>query len=1072
MALGAGSIAFTGVNADGSDNLAFVALEEIAVGTVIYFRDDEWNGTAFSDDAESVFSWTATSTIAAGTIVTIDTINSAAPTSNLGTIAYIDVPGPNTTNTGYSNDGDTIYAYIGTAATPEAFLAAVATNGFSTANGVLAGTGLTVGQTALELTGAVDIAAFNGARNSQAALSDYAALLNTAANFVTQNAGGDQGADGTNPDIPFDATAFTVAGAAEEQTVGFTTLSVGKAEGDDGSVEFTFVIARTGGTTGQLDVSGTVSSAQADAADFVGAPLANGFSAVIADGEDSTTVTIRVSGDTTIESGERFTLSVTEAVNDDASVEVTVNAAADEATGLIQNDEAGAAIDGITVYDAADVASLAGAETAPQATGAVQLIRMGHFSGTGSVATGRSEVVAYDKANADLYIVNNAQDAVAGSDGRIDVAHITAAGTMEAAGSINLAGLPGFGFVNSVAVKNGLIAVAYQNAVADQPGAVAFYDTATKTLVGEVVTVGVLPDQVVFSPDGTKLLISNEAEALSASNNPVGSVSIIDLSAGVAAATVQTIGFGALAGNEPVLQDRGLALFPGQPADADIEPEYISISPDGTRAYVTLQEVNAVAVIDLTDHSADRPLAIQPLGTIDRSLLGNAFDPSDRDNAAGTGPAISIRNFDVLSLPQPDAIASFSTGGATYFITANEGDARVGVTDEATFADASYVLDPTLYPNAAALKANSELGRLRVLTNMGDTDGDGDYDQIYTYGGRGFSIFRQEADGSLTKVRESGSEFERILADQFPTLFNVENNSAIDNRSDNKGPEPEGVTIGTVGDRLYAFITLERVGGVMIYDVTDPENASYVGFRPATADDYAPETILFISAADSPTGQALVVTANEVSGTTTLYRVQATTEGADLITGGAQAEALSGAGGSDTLEGFDGADTLNGGKGADSLSGGIDSDLLQGGLGQDTLRGGDGDDRLKAGDGDDLLLGGAGADRLFGEAGDDIFAFTSASDSVPGAVDVIYGFQTGDIIDLSAIDADGDSSNGDTAFEFIGTTGFTGEVGELRIAVNGVGVARVLADIDGDGAADVSFRVKGGTELTDTDFVL
>jgi Ca2+-binding RTX toxin-like protein len=724
-------------------------------------------------------------------------------------------------------------------------------------------------------------------------------------------------------------------------------------------------------------------------------------------------------------------------------------------------------VEGVVVYDAAEVAALAGAETAPDATDRVTLTRLGSFNGTGAAAAGRSEVVAFDAASGNLFIVNNAQDAIAGSDGRIDIANITAEGQLLAAGSIDLVGLPDFGFVNSVAVKNGLVAVAYANPDATLPGRVVFFDAASGVQVGDTVVVGVLPDNLTFSPDGSKVLVANEAEAVSAASNPAGTISIIDVVGGVPGATARTISFTALNGEEAALSGQGVALFPGQAAAADIEPEYISVSPDGTRAYVTLQEANAVAVIDLTDPTADRPLSIQPLGFIDRNLEGNAFDPSDRDDAEGDGPAIDIRTFDVLSLPQPDAIASFSTGGATYFITANEGDARVGIVDEVTFSDASYVLDPTLYPDAAALKANSELGRLRVITSLGDTDGDGDYDQIHTYGGRGFSIFRQEADGSLTKVRESGSEFERILADQFPTLFNVENNSAIDNRSDNKGPEPEGVTVGQVGDRLYAFITLERVGGVMIYDVTDPESASYVGFKPATAADYGPETVIFISAEDSPTGQALVVSANEIAGTTTLYAVQARTADGDDLRGAADADSLFGGAGDDTISGGANADSLYGAADNDELSGGLGADLLLGGAGDDTLLGGADDDRIRGGLGDDVIDGGEGLDRLSGKDGADRFVFTDASHSAAGAGDVIADFESGDLIDLSAIDADGDSLNGDTAFVFIGSAAFSGTAGELRLTDRGV-----AGDVDGDGVDDFAVRLPGAAPLVEADFVL
>jgi len=663
-------------------------------------------------------------------------------------------------------------------------------------------------------------------------------------------------------------------------------------------------------------------------------------------------------------------------------------------------------VGGVHVYDAAP--SLQGAAAVPTATDAVQLVRLGAFTGTGAVAAGRAESVDFDAASDNLYVTNLAA-------GRIDIAHLDASGAATAAGGFDLTTLPGYGGVNSVAVKHGVVAVAYGNSDPSLAGYVALYDAATGTLQ-KVLQAGVLPDQVTFSPDGKKLLVANEGEAISSANNPQGSVSIIDLSHGAANATVSnTISFASLNGSEAALKAQGLALYPGQAAANDIEPEYITVSPDGTRAYVTLQEVNAVAVIDLTNAAADRPLAIQPLGGIDRLLDGNQFDPNDQNG-------ISLGNFDVISLQQPDAIASFTVGGATYFITANEGDARVGtgLVDEARLSSGSVKLDTTAYPDGKP----AALARLNVITSAGDTDGDGDIDQITTFGGRGVSIFRQNADGSITKVRETGGEFERIIAQINPALHNTENGAGPDNRSDNKGPEPEGVTVGAVGGRLYAFVTLERVGGVMIYDVTDPANASFVGYEPATSQDFAPEVVKFVSAADSPTGQALFISANEVSGTTTIYTIANQSAGNDSIQGGPEGDHLLGRAGNDTIVGLGGDDTLDGGAGADLMKGGVGADTYgvdnvgdkieeAAGGGVDTVRtdlggyrlgltienltltgqgniagyGGAGDNVLTGNGGSNLLDGGAGADTIVGGAGHDTLAGGAGDDSLSGGAD-------------------------------------------------------------------------------------
>jgi VCBS repeat-containing protein len=560
-------------------------------------------------------------------------------------------------------------------------------------------------------------------------------------------------------------------------------------------------------------------------------------------------------------------------------------------------------IGGIRVYDAAQ--SLEGQVPVPVATDDLVMVRLGSIQG----ASAGAESVATE--NGRVYATNVNGNA-------INVHTITAGGALVNESPIALSGLPGYkpGGVNGVAATNGVLAVAYENVVAGQGGHVALFNAADSSLI-KTIQVGVLPDQLTFTPDGMKLLVANEGEAISTTVNPVGSVSVIDLSAGAAAAGVSnTISFASLNGYEAALKLQGLALFAGQAAAADIEPEYIAVSADGTRAYVTLQEVNAVAVIDLTDPGATAPLAIQPLGAIDRNLAGNAFDASDQDG-------IDIATADVLSLPQPDAIASFTVAGVTYFVTANEGDSRVGtgISDSVRLNSASYVLDPVAYPDAAALKANAALGRLNVLTSIGDTDGDGDFDQIHTLGGRGISIFRQEADGSITKVRETGGEFEAIIAANHASLYNSNQSlaaSSVDSRSDDKGPEPEGVAIGQIGDRTYAFVGLERVGGIMVYDVTDPANARFVTYRPETAQDLGPETQAFISAASSPTGQALLVSGNEISNTVTLYSVQVQDDTANTLIGGAEADSFRARGGDDAITGNGCNDAIDGGEGSDT----------------------------------------------------------------------------------------------------------------------------------------------------------
>jgi len=256
----------------------------------------------------------------------------------------------------------------------------------------------------------------------------------------------------------------------------------------------------------------------------------------------------------------------------------------------------------------------------------------------------------------------------------------------------------------------------------------------------------------------------------------------------------------------------------------------------------------------------------------------NGLDASDRDNL------INIRQWPVYGMYMPDAIAAFTTLSGEFLITANEGDAREydGFEEEVAVKDVD--LDPTVFPTGRAMQNNALLGRLAITSTLGDIDQDGDYDQLFSFGARSFSIW--STDGSL--VYDSRDEIERTIAADpvYAPYFNANNtSSSFDNRSDNKGPEPEGVAVGQVAGRVYAFVGLERIGGLYVVDVTEPaapEFVQYVNHRNfaagddlANAGDLGPEGILFIPSSESPNGKALVVVGNEVSGTTTVYEINA-----------------------------------------------------------------------------------------------------------------------------------------------------------------------------------------------------
>lgn len=398
------------------------------------------------------------------------------------------------------------------------------------------------------------------------------------------------------------------------------------------------------------------------------------------------------------------------------------------------------------------------------------------------------------------------------------------------------------------------------------------------------VMVGVLPDMVKITPDGTKALVANEGEPSDDYTlDPEGGVSFIDLTVGVENLTddnVNTVSFEGF--SEDIIN--GARIFgPNASVAQDLEPEYIAITPDSAFALVTLQENNAIAGIDVAGEGI---IAVNGLGYKDHSLPGNEFDASNEDGQ------INIQNWPTLGMYQPDAIAIYEANGTIYAVTANEGDAReyifedadgnevVAYSEEARVADVT--LDPDAFPNAEELQAEDQLGRLLMTTSQGDTDGDGDFDVLYSFGARSFTIWDVNT-GEV--VFDSGADFENITAELIPDAFNSQGlNESFDNRSDDKGPEPEGVVLGEVNGEWYAFIGLERVGGVMVYNISDPAGAYFVAYannvnldaeaESADTGDIAPEGLVFVSAEDSPNGTALLIITNEVSGSITVYGIE------------------------------------------------------------------------------------------------------------------------------------------------------------------------------------------------------
>lgn len=428
------------------------------------------------------------------------------------------------------------------------------------------------------------------------------------------------------------------------------------------------------------------------------------------------------------------------------------------------------------------------------------------------------------------------------------------------------------GGVNSVAVKNGIVAAAVEADVKQDNGSVVLFDTNGNFL--NQLAVGALPDMLTFSTDGKTLMVANEGEPNDDyTNDPEGSVSIIRIHGKATSLTQSDVTQVTFDQFNPGNIDPNIRIYgPNATVAQDLEPEYIAIAKDNKTAWVSLQENNAFAIIDIQSATVSQLVS---LGTKNHNVIQNALDASNKDDK------INLQPWPVQGFYMPDSIASYRYQGKNFVVSANEGDSRdyEGFSEEKRIG--KLTLDAAKFPNAAELQLDENLGRLKSTTANGDSDGDGDIDTLFSYGARSFSIW--DANGKI--VFDSGSDFARITAHLLPDNFNSTNdeNDSFDNRSDDKGTEPEALTIGTIRGKAYAFIGLERMGGVMIYNISNPYSPQFVQYinnrdfsgDPVTntAKDLGPEGMTFIPENQSPIRAPLLIVSNEVSGSTTIYKL-------------------------------------------------------------------------------------------------------------------------------------------------------------------------------------------------------
>ena len=528
---------------------------------------------------------------------------------------------------------------------------------------------------------------------------------------------------------------------------------------------------------------------------------------------------------------------------------------------------------------------------------------------SGVYHNGAAEITGWHNNSKSIFVVNSGQQTI----DILDASSLTSQPLNE---PMNTSNIPKRGFIklqqflprialgnaNSLALHGDILVVAAEAEDKQEDGVIILFevDKTGQPVYKDYVHVGALPDMVTFTPDGQFVLVANEGEPSDDyKNDPEGSLSIVAINGNGTAGKIRRVTFNEFNENGPrhsELSDDVRIFGRNASVARDLEPEYIAVSEDSKTAFVSLQENNAKAIIDIERAEV---MDIVPLGFKDFGL--HSLDVSDKDGG------VNLKQWDgVYGMYQPDTIVSYNVDGRTFIISANEGDARdywydsssktecldsgglkfddengcLGFSEEVRVKKTVVSAD---HPNADKTRDASELARLKITNTLGDVNQDGELELLYSYGGRSFSI--RDEKGQL--VFDSGDDFERITEEVLGQSFNNNDDETKgDARSDDKGPEPEALAVGEINGRYYAFIGLERTGGVFMYDVSTPEQPEFVQYvhnrnfkadareEPEKAGDLSPEGMVFVPAEESPTESPLLVIGHEVSGTTTVYEIK------------------------------------------------------------------------------------------------------------------------------------------------------------------------------------------------------
>jgi len=502
---------------------------------------------------------------------------------------------------------------------------------------------------------------------------------------------------------------------------------------------------------------------------------------------------------------------------------------------------------------------------------------------------GSGEIATFHPGSKRIFATNGVKNA-------IDIFDISNVAAPKKVGSLSLS--PYGNDVTSVAAGRDVVVAAVlvtetfsaTGAPSTPNGKLVVFDTNGKVLSSPDI-LGVLPDSVTFAPNGTTALVAIEGQPVCAKDDPAttakedtdylkasdpeGGVSIVDLT-NPAAPVVKFAGFKQF--NVAQMKAKGIAVSSVVNNVAkDFEPEFIT-AVDNKYAYVTIQEANAIGKLDIEAASFESVTR-----AFESKLSVTARDTSDRDSGAGP------RNYaNVVGASQPDAIASFKVGSGHYFVTANEGDAREYTCLNDDQRGSSLKVDSRRFPNWSTLSASAALGRAKVNPTIGDRDGDGDIDTIHLRGSNSMTMYRNGI-----ALWDSGELLDQIQIKAFG-VANINGSHSLSSdkstmnyvgqdRSDDKGSEPEGVAVGMVGNTRVAILGLERMTALAVFDITQPRSPvfqEWLQMLPAKATPakdvkhWSPEGIVFVPADKSPSGKALIITSYELSGSISIHQIE------------------------------------------------------------------------------------------------------------------------------------------------------------------------------------------------------